>query len=157
MNILIIGNGFDLAHGLPTKYGNFLDFCERARRIYTYREDASLNVYKCDNLDNWEMNDDIKNVLLEAFDKRNCKKTLNDDGTYNWIVTTPNVFLDELCSHIDKNTWLEYFLNCRPFGGENWIDFEVEISKVIQSLDELRTTLKKGEIIKMYKRRNKEF
>ena len=28
----------------------------------------------------------------EAFDKRNCKKALNDDGTYNWIVTTPNVF-----------------------------------------------------------------
>lgn len=26
MNILIIGNGFDLAHGLPTKYGDFLIF-----------------------------------------------------------------------------------------------------------------------------------
>ena len=26
MNILIIGNGFDLAHDLPTKYENFLDF-----------------------------------------------------------------------------------------------------------------------------------
>lgn len=26
MNILVIGNGFDLAHGLPTKYGDFLDF-----------------------------------------------------------------------------------------------------------------------------------
>lgn len=26
MNILIIGNGFDLAHKLPTKYGQFLDF-----------------------------------------------------------------------------------------------------------------------------------
>ena len=23
MNILVIGNGFDLAHGLPTKYGDF--------------------------------------------------------------------------------------------------------------------------------------
>lgn len=23
MNILVIGNGFDLAHGLPTKYGEF--------------------------------------------------------------------------------------------------------------------------------------
>lgn len=55
-------------------------------------EAASQNVYKCDNLDNWEMNDDIKNVLLEVFDKRNCKKAFNDDGTYNWIVTTPNVF-----------------------------------------------------------------
>lgn len=27
MNILVIGNGFDLAHGLPTKYGDFLEFC----------------------------------------------------------------------------------------------------------------------------------
>lgn len=25
MNILVIGNGFDLAHGLPTKYGDFLE------------------------------------------------------------------------------------------------------------------------------------
>jgi len=26
MNILVIGNGFDLAHGLPTKYKDFLEF-----------------------------------------------------------------------------------------------------------------------------------
>lgn len=26
MNILIIGNGFDLAHGLPTSYVDFLKF-----------------------------------------------------------------------------------------------------------------------------------
>ena len=36
MNILVIGNGFDLAHGLPTGYPDFLEFCKRARRIYTY-------------------------------------------------------------------------------------------------------------------------
>ena len=113
MNILIIGNGFDLAHGLPTKYGDFLDFCEKARRIYTFREDASLNDYKCDNLDNWETNDDIKNILLEAFDKRDCKKTFNDNGTYNLKVTTLNKYLNELYSHIDENTWLEYFLKYR--------------------------------------------
>jgi len=28
MNILVIGNGFDLAHGLPTKYTDFLDFVQ---------------------------------------------------------------------------------------------------------------------------------
>ena len=28
MNILVIGNGFDLAHGLPTTYTNFLEFIE---------------------------------------------------------------------------------------------------------------------------------
>lgn len=31
MNILVIGNGFDLAHGLPTKYEHFLEFCELLR------------------------------------------------------------------------------------------------------------------------------
>lgn len=28
MNILLIGNGFDLAHGLPTKYADFIDWIE---------------------------------------------------------------------------------------------------------------------------------
>ena len=31
MNILLIGNGFDLAHGLPTLYKNFLDFALRQK------------------------------------------------------------------------------------------------------------------------------
>lgn len=144
MNILIIGNGFDLAHGLPTKYGDFLDFCEKARRIYTYREDESLNDYKCDNIDNWEMNDDIKDVLLEAFAKRDCKKLFNDDSTYNLKVTTSNKFLDELYTYIDRNTWLEYFLKRRSSIGGNWIDFETEISKVIQALGEAMVTRKNG-------------
>lgn len=28
MKILVIGNGFDLEHGLPTKYKDFLDFMQ---------------------------------------------------------------------------------------------------------------------------------
>lgn len=31
MEILIIGNGFDLAHGLPTKYTDFLQICSIAK------------------------------------------------------------------------------------------------------------------------------
>lgn len=34
MNILIIGNGFDLAHRLPTQYSDFLDF------VKAYKESA---------------------------------------------------------------------------------------------------------------------
>ena len=33
MNILIIGNGFDLAHGLPTKYNDFLKFIQAFKSI----------------------------------------------------------------------------------------------------------------------------
>lgn len=144
MNILIIGNGFDLAHGLPTRYDNFLDFCEKTRKIYTFRENASLREYKQKNIDNWEMNDDIKNVLLETFDKRDCKKNFNGDNTYNLNVTTSNEFLNELYTHIGKNTWLEYFLKYRSSIGGNWIDFETEISKVIQVLDEAISVKKSG-------------
>ena len=28
MDILILGNGFDLAHGLKTKYSDFLEYCK---------------------------------------------------------------------------------------------------------------------------------
>lgn len=34
MNILVIGNGFDLAHGLPTKYGDFLEFVDTVEEYY---------------------------------------------------------------------------------------------------------------------------
>ena len=33
MNILLIGNGFDLAHGLPTKYTDFLEFVKMIKII----------------------------------------------------------------------------------------------------------------------------
>lgn len=34
MNLLIIGNGFDLAHGLPTYYTDFLKFVNEANDYY---------------------------------------------------------------------------------------------------------------------------
>ena len=33
MNILLIGNGFDLAHHLPTKYPDFLEFVKVIKQI----------------------------------------------------------------------------------------------------------------------------
>lgn len=33
MNILVVGNGFDLAHGLPIKYTDFLNFAEVIKQI----------------------------------------------------------------------------------------------------------------------------
>ena len=36
MNILIIGNGFDLAHGLPTRYGDFIDNVKNESDFYNF-------------------------------------------------------------------------------------------------------------------------
>lgn len=38
MNILLIGNGFDIAHGLPTRYQDFLDFV-KAFKLYVDQMD----------------------------------------------------------------------------------------------------------------------
>ncbi len=34
MKILVIGNGFDLEHGLPTQYKDFLDFVKTIKNIF---------------------------------------------------------------------------------------------------------------------------
>lgn len=43
MDILIIGNGFDLAHGLKTSYGQFLDFCKNLN----VKDEKYLNYKRC--------------------------------------------------------------------------------------------------------------
>ena len=55
MNILIIGNGFDIAHGLPTKYVNFLEFVKVIKQI--------LNTKKLNEV-NWEsIHPEVKYII----------------------------------------------------------------------------------------------
>lgn len=144
MDILLIGNGFDLAHGLPTSYNDFLNFCQKTRRIYTYAESATKKEYEEHNLNGWEINDYIKEQLLVAFENRKYNKILQDDGTYKTEVSSLNDSLDKLYTYMEHNTWIEYFLNTSSYIGENWIDFETEISNVIQALDRARVQVKGG-------------
>ena len=45
MNILVIGNGFDLAHGLPTTYGDFLKYVAAFNRVKDSSEDTKSQYY----------------------------------------------------------------------------------------------------------------
>lgn len=95
MNILVIGNGFDIAHGLPTSYQEFLRFASEI-------DDVCVRLQK------------------------------NGIG-----IKESTVIANEIEALVNDNYWINYFMrtsNC----GENWIDFETEISKVIQRLDEIR-------------------
>ena len=41
MDILILGNGFDLAHGLKTTYKDFLDYCyKQLNKVISYKPSA---------------------------------------------------------------------------------------------------------------------
>lgn len=144
MKILLIGNGFDLAHGLPTSYKNFLDFCSRVRKIYEVAPNIPLAKYKQENLDTWEVDSSISRVLLVAFEKRKRHRNKMDSENYDEYFDTPNDILNEVYSHIKQNAWIDYFTNIILKLGENWIDFENEISKVIQALDSGRFQIESG-------------
>lgn len=118
MNILVIGNGFDLAHGLPTKYGDFLEFSEAISNIKKKGMLGDLAAINKEIVTSYQnLNSSIKLMLPKEFGEELSDKS------------------NELINLIDENCWIEYFLQCEMYQKENWIDFESEISRVIQSVD----------------------
>ena len=108
MNILIIGNGFDLAHDLPTQYENFLDF---------------TNVY----------------LRIHCFDS---KYTDSFKDYFKRIKQGNPSLYEEIGSLIKNNVWLKHFNAVyeerRKDGKIGWIDFESEISNIVQEFDSIR-------------------
>lgn len=130
--ILLIGNGFDLAHGLPTSYSYFLDFCDKVSRMFTYLMHIDDKAYEKSALNTWDVDDSIKDKLLEWYKKRN---------------DNPDKLAIEIYDNIKENIWIHYFLNIRYTLGKNWIDFESEISNVIQAFECIRDNIERRECI----------
>ena len=110
MNILVIGNGFDIAHGLPTQYKDFLDFI---RKYYSFKsaDDAFA-----------QGREDFKEIIRLKAEKPDL---------YNEIETLTK-----------DNAWYRHFNaiyeSRMTEGKDGWIDFEREISNIIQIIDKFR-------------------
>lgn len=142
MNILVLGNGFDLAHSLPTSYKDFLAFCKKIQTLYKYDESISQGEYKAKEIDLWGMDESIKDRIVNAYADRKINKCVGKDGIEQ-NVSIDSTF-NELHGYIQQNTWLEYFWNTPTYVGENWIDFEKEIAAVVKSLDVTRECIEYG-------------
>lgn len=101
--ILIVGNGFDLAHNLRTRYGDVLEVFKKWKSFY-----GSYKNRKTDTEFAEKIADNTQNAL-ESYDSKNFEK------------------LDKL---IEKNSWIAYYSGC---GAEIdlWIDFERELVPVL--------------------------
>lgn len=114
MNILVIGNGFDKAHNLPTSYNDFLDY------IMIVNNSSEQGIHRNDRF-----YVQVKKFISENHDK-----------------------LDEFKKMVNNNLWIKYFLERRQYLVDkekiNWIDFEGEISYVIQILDSLMKEIKES-------------
>lgn len=110
--LLILGNGFDLAHGLQTKYSQFLDFCRDIIKVKF-----------------------VDSVTGESFfnDSKILKSLCN---SFSELDTNA---VGKMCELLTENIWYNYLQDIHEdsiMKGENWIDFESEISYVIQIIDE---------------------
>ena len=141
--ILILGNGFDLAHGLPTKYSNFLDFCWRVERIWTYgdvNDQTTIENFKNTYINGWKIDSTIKERILEEFAER--RSVAVDEGDFDIVVDSSE--LSEIHECLKDNIWYMYLKKLyekNRMRGENWIDFESEIRLVIKAVDEETTFL----------------
>ena len=70
MNILVIGNGFDLAHGLPTKYSDFLNFLIACKSYPedTCRDSLHEDVWAYIKAANEDHINDLMQEILECLD-----------------------------------------------------------------------------------------
>lgn len=127
MNILIIGNGFDLAHGLPTKYEHFLKFMYSFIEYKTAKEEGKEL--------GWNDGEDVSyyRYFINLFNRK------YDDKLAGKII-------EELSELASNNVWIKYFTaiyeSRKQVGKDGWIDFESEISSVIQALDSACKTIR---------------
>lgn len=118
IKILIMGNGFDLAHGLPTKYMDFIDFAKAVERA---------NIEELGNVNH-------VNKLIKCLNEWNRNRGILP---YKWAVNNIEI-LDEVYSCIRDNIWYIYFndlLKSTVMIGDNWLEFESELRKIIQFFD----------------------
>jgi hypothetical protein len=143
-SLLILGNGFDLAHGLPTTYSDFLEFSKRFNQIFTGAylinpEHISYKDYFEHEIKYWEEgNFFVKRKLKNLFENRtvDVKRLMYKD--VEEVVTVKEDIFNVCRKCYINNIWYLYFLrlhSSNKMRGDNWIDFEMEISKVIQWIE----------------------
>ena len=134
MNILIIGNGFDLAHNLPTTYTDILKFLRIIKITSTWMGDKTSFINK--HICNYDAPDYVKKYVENTFSTRQ----LNPHES----ASNSNLLVQEIYDNLTDNVWYEYLLDIYTKGkmkGINWIDFESEISSIIEQIDRFQENL----------------
>lgn len=95
-----------MAHELPTEYADFFAFCKMLKEVYNVKRNDNVNVI-WDNLKIKLRKDINTSRLRQKFDELYSARRVGDNGCSIKIVPP----FDELNLMINKNVWIEYFLN----------------------------------------------
>lgn len=145
MNILIVGNGFDLSHYLPTKYDHFMDVMGAIEQKNTGEKVTDLSIH---TVDEWMT--EIDKIFAKREDANNAKYQMNFDELFSktrdpkFIEKTKEFYLTDqielsyqnvlkLQYRLELNCWYQYFKN-HVEEIKTWIDFETKIEDVLMIL-----------------------
>lgn len=118
--ILITGNGFDLFHHLPTKYGHFMSVMKTVEKSEFTKKVTFEELFGAD-FKNEYLTD--HNLILDNYDTNKIKF----DGTK----------IKELDVLLKNNNWYSYFKTVLEI--DTWIDFEIELEYILNQLPFLNT------------------
>ncbi len=151
--LVIIGNGFDLAHGLPTSYAHFInDFWGGIKVNYKnddYKKLVFINELYCGFLD--------FNAIENYSDFQNSLKQYSKEYGYSYVEN------EHLCIDKAKHPYTNIFkfknqffkeINIKSI--ENWVDIEAEYYKKLKQIvkhNSLEEQAKKEHVLIL----NKEF
>lgn len=140
-NLVIIGNGFDLAHGLKTSYVDFIAWL--IKRYYS----ENNNFFICDkrSIDELRKERNIREITEN-------KKIIKIFLEYEKNIDFTNTFLQKLLCEVLKNNWCDieqkYFdelLECKNENEAKKLNKELDDIKIqlIEYLKEVETQFKK--------------
>lgn len=141
MKTLVIGNGFDLAHGLPTTYTDFLNYLDLAKAIDEQCDGKSIllntnNLSKTMN----EVERAYKGKSIQEPLKNFFEENLRTGGDENkcFSFNVRKLVKKDISSFLE-NYWYGYFDKISDKNklktGTTWIDFEAEITKIVRRLE----------------------
>ena len=156
--LLVIGNGFDIAHGLKTKYTDFLNCVRECQEFLQSRQNefvgrlANNHAYSI-NLDCYipyekpKIIEAEKKNFLNDYQQKLNQRRKDENYLKKWrrkiqsSLKSKRLLKAYIMEYIYLfgNAWINYFQAIQNekirLIGENWVDFENEIANIIQKFE----------------------
>lgn len=142
-NIILIGNGFDLAHNLPTSYNHFI-------------KSIALRTYKSESFN--KLIQDIK-IISKSHGNSHLKHSqayVDIDGNDNnkYMITSGNTLLIQICREINIENWCDietiYFKELNNRKNENVKPLHKEFQEIKNALEEYLSDLEEVDKINSF-------
>jgi len=117
MKILVIGNGFDLAHYLPTSYHHFMRVMLAVENLPLEQKKVGFN----DLFGEWTKKSEgwFFRRMNELYETKDIK--------------LENEVIQSIKLELKANSWYRYFQNHLTNENASWIDFETKIGEALES------------------------